>query len=158
MLSRFPSTVEALNDYECTSRALRHIFLCSVSVNIQRRSLQVLWVVYGQLRSSRAGRRFRIPSIHPSRNGVHGSPMAVPTVISCNCMARCVWRVGLSILLVEASPIFPVGSNTIYEGPLQSALALTRVFYWGSNSCKHEHDKKNETFTPLLEPLQDYDW
>lgn len=31
MLSRFTSTVEAFNDYECASRALRHILLCSVS-------------------------------------------------------------------------------------------------------------------------------
>ena len=50
MLSRFASPVETLDDYECASRALRHIFLCSVSINIQRRSLQVLWVVYEQLR------------------------------------------------------------------------------------------------------------
>ena len=56
MLSRFASTVETLNDNECTSRALRHIFLCSVSVNRPWRSLQVLWVVYEQLRRAGLGR------------------------------------------------------------------------------------------------------
>ena len=82
MLSRFASTVEALDDYECASRAPRHIFLCSVSVDIQRTPLQVLWLVCVQLRRAGLGRytvcrRFSKHAnpikAHPGQNGVHGS-------------------------------------------------------------------------------------
>lgn len=99
MLSSFASTIEALNDYECASRALRHL------VNIRQRSLQVVWVVYEQLRRAGLGRliylvcrRFskHATQARPGQDGVYGSPVAVPKVIPCIYLAWYVWRVCLS--------------------------------------------------------------
>ena len=87
MLSRFASTVETLDDYECASRTLRHIFLCSVSVDIQRTSLQVLWLVCVQLHRAGLGRytvcrRFSKHATpikaHPGQNGVARVPSGCP--------------------------------------------------------------------------------